>query len=306
MGVKVHALKSAHSPYVEAISSLNGYIQERQKSPWLWPKFLFSLTSSGREFYKNLNIVRSFTTKVINDRIQSRIESSSNLSKDSTKKKVFIDMLLDLYDQGEIDVEGIREEVDTFMFEGHDTTAAGIGWTLYLLGKHPDVQKKLQKEIDEVSNLDCSLLDKIRALKYLDYVIKEGLRLHPPVAFYARKLEKDTHMNGHLVSKGTNVGISAIGLHTNPEYWDNPLTFNPDRFGDEKFLKRNPYIYVPFSAGPRNCVGQKFAMIEQKILLFHVMSAFRIESTQEEDEIEACFEIIHRSNNGLHIKLFTR
>jgi len=203
-------------------------------------------------------------------------------------------------------VEGIREEVDTFMFEGHDTTAAGLSWTLYMLGLNPEVQEKLHAEIDESTATDGDLVEKIKGLKYLEYVLKEGLRLHPPVTGFGRNLECDTVIEGINFPKGTSLIIDTISLHTNPEYWDEPLKFNPDRFSDEKFLKRNPYCYVPFSAGPRNCIGQKFAMLEEKILLYHVMLNFKIESVQNEEDVLASMALIHKSDNGLNVKLTSR
>ena len=161
------------------------------------------------------------------------------------KRKVFLDMLLDLYDKGEIDVEGIREEVDTFMFEGHDTTATGLCWTLYELGKHPDIQDRLYEEI-KTADPDLPIVDKVKSIKYLGYCIKEGLRLHPPVPLFGRVTEEDTVIDNNVIPKGTEIAVNPYDLHRNPMYWSDPDTFIPDRFGDEMFLKRNPYCYVPF------------------------------------------------------------
>ena len=221
-------------------------------------------------------------------------------------------MLLDLYEKDKIDIDGIREEVDTFMFEGHDTTAAGLSWTLYMLGLNPEIQKKLHNEIDQANvdddddDGDTNVVEKIKGLKYLEYVMKEGLRLHPPVAAFGRTLEKDEVIKGVSIPKGTDVVIDVLALHTDPLHWDDPLKFNPDRFSEEKFAKRNAYCYVPFSAGPRNCIGQKFAMLEEKVLLYHIMLNFEIEATQKESDILGSFELIHKSSNGLLIKLKSR
>ena len=300
MGVTVNAQQNADSEYVNAINAGNKLLQERQKYPWLWPDMVYWNTASGKLFREKLNILHGFTTNVINNNIKER---SQNQTSEPRKAKAFMDMLLDLYEKGEIDIEGIREEVDTFMFEGHDTTAAGLSWTLYMLGLYPEIQRKLHEEIDQVAYEDGDLVEKIRGIKYLEYVIKEGLRLHPPVLIYARKLEKDSVIQGISMPKGTQLVIDAHSLHTNPEYWDEPMKFNPDRFAEEKFAKRNPYCYVPFSAGPRNCIGQKFAMMEEKILLYHVMLKYKVVSVQKEGDVAECFEIIHKSENGLMVKL---
>ncbi|XP_057302932.1 cytochrome P450 4V2-like [Hydractinia symbiolongicarpus] len=308
MGVNTQAQECSTSEYAKAVFSMNGHLQRRQRSPWLWPTFIYKLTKTGQDYYKHLKILHDFTINVINKRIQSRKASSQPGEEDTDKprKKAFLDMLLELYDKGEIDVEGIREEVDTFMFEGHDTTAAGLSWTLYLLGRNPEIQQKLHAEIEKINEKDGFTLDKLKECKYLEYVIKESLRLHPPVSLYARILEEDTKIDGHMVPKGTEVGLFVQGLHLNPKYWKEPEKFNPDRFGEDSYMKRNPYTYVPFSAGSRNCIGQKFAMLETKIFLYNIISQFRVEAVQEKDEVEECFEIIHRSTNGLMIKFFSR
>ena len=308
MGVSVHAQKQSSSPYVSAIISMTSQVQLRQKSPWLWSNFFYRFTSAGRKWYKDLAMVHEFTTSVIKQRIESRNDSDTNKSStDALKKKAFLDALLELHDKGEIDVDGIREEVDTFMFEGHDTTASAVSWTLYRLGRNPDVQKKLHDEIDKIAQRDGDLIGKIKDCKYLDYVMKEGLRMHSPVPLFARVLSEDVVIDGNFIPKGTNIGVAPIALHYNPEYWDDPYAFNPDRFASEKFLNRHPYSYVPFSAGPRNCIGQKFAVLEDKIFLYYVMLNFEIEAIQhEEEDVRICYEIIHKSDNGLLLKLKCR
>ena len=310
MGVKINAQQGSSSEYVSAISTVNYQILLRQKSPWLWSDFIYSYTSFGKCYYKALKILHGFTTGVINKRIMSRNKSFGEVrrrfSEDLSTRSAFLDILLDLYDKGEIDIEGIREEVDTFMFEGHDTTAAGISWALYHLGQNPIVLMKLQAEFDVVSQKDGDLIDNILECKYLEYVIKEALRLHPPVPVYARVLDKDIVVNGNTIPKGTDIGIYTIALHMNPDYWDDPGAFNPDRFADEKFLKRNPYCYLPFSVGPRNCIGQKFAMLEAKIVLYHIAYNFDLHSTQEESEVRWCLDGVLKSANGLMIELSQR
>ncbi|XP_066911192.1 cytochrome P450 4V2-like [Clytia hemisphaerica] len=303
MGVSVNAQDHAESEYVNAINAGSKLLQQRQKSPWLWPEPIYWITSQGKQFKEHLRVLHSFTANVINDNIKARQSGAESAGR---KTKAFMDMLLDLYEKGEIDIEGIREEVDTFMFEGHDTTAAGLSWTLFQLGLNPKIQQKLHEEIDKVADKEEDLVEKIRGIKYLEYVVKEGLRLHPPVAVFARELEQDTKIYNVSIPKGTTLMIDAISLHTNPEYWDEPEKFNPDRFSDEKYVKRNPYCYIPFSAGPRNCIGQKFAMLEEKILLYHVMLNYEVKTAQKMEDVAACFELIHKSENGLQIQLKKR
>ena len=116
----------------------------RIEQPWFWFPLTYPYTSSGKKYYNNLKTLKDFTVGVINKRIECRKLPKENENND-VKNKFFLDMLLDAYDKGEIDVDGITEEVDTFMFGGHDTTASALSWTLYLIGRHPEVQKFILK-----------------------------------------------------------------------------------------------------------------------------------------------------------------
>ena len=191
------------------------------------------------------------------------------------------------------------------MDDNFNINITGLSWTMYELGRRPDLQDKLHAEL-LTADPELGIVEKVKSMKYLDYVIKEGLRLHPPVPIYGRVTDADTLIDGNVVPKGTNIAVFAYMLHRNPAYWKDPDTFNPDRFGEDEYLKRNPYAYVPFSAGSRNCVGQKFAQLEEKIMLYYIVLNYRFASTQKEKDIADCFEIIHKSENGLYLTFESR
>ena len=305
MGVKLNAQSCPDSDYVKAINTLNKEIMVRFKYPWLWPDVIYKQLPCGKRFYKALDVAHKMTLGVINQRIKIRSRDTED-ENPSTEKKFFLDLLLDIYKRGEIDAEGIQEEVDTFMFEGHDTTSAALSWTLWLLGRNPQVQLKLHSEIDKVEENGGSLYEKVRSFKYLESVIKESLRMHPPVPIFAREVEENMIIDGQFVPKNSEINIFAMMIHHNPEYWEDPYSFIPERFEDDEFARRNPYSYIPFSAGPRNCIGQKFAMIEEKMLLYSIMKAFCVESMQNDDEIQGVMDIIHKSVNGIMMKFSER
>ncbi|RXG69178.1 cytochrome P450 4V2, partial [Armadillidium vulgare] len=180
------------------------------------------------------------------------------------KRMSFLDLLLEYSEDHEIlSDEDIREEVDTFMFEGHDTTAASVNWTLYLLGQHPEIQNKAYEEIESIfgsSDRDATSSD-IREMKYLECCIKESLRLFPSVPAFGRELNEDVIIEGYTVPKGTSTMIFVYQLHRDPEVFPDPNTYKPERFFPENYANRSPYAYIPFSAGPRNCIGrQKFLL----------------------------------------------
>ena len=297
--------------YVKTIGTLGHHLLVRTFQPLFWSSYIYSLTSYGKQFYKSLKSIHEYTISAINKRIaihseNEKLNNYTVIDKASrTKRNVcFIDTLIESYQKGDIDIDGIREEVDTFVFEGHDTTSSGLTFCLYMLGIYKEHQKTLQEEIDEAEGEN--ILEIIQKLKFLDCVIKESLRLYPPVAAIGRRMEEDTVIGGQTFYKDTTIVINIFGLHRNEEYWENPLKFNPYRFMGDEFQQRNPYCYIPFSAGPRNCIGQKFALLEVKICLYYVLKTFNLTSIQAENEIELCTDMITLSRNGVLIKFERR
>ncbi|XP_025898064.1 cytochrome P450 4V2 [Nothoprocta perdicaria] len=318
MGRNVGAQENKDSEYVRAVYRMSDLIQQRQKSPWLWPDCLYVLFKEGREHERNLKILHNFTDTVIAEKAaelenpkQGKCDTDGNCEGSGLKKrKAFLDMLLSATDDegNKLSYRDIREEVDTFMFEGHDTTAAAMNWVLYLLGHHPEAQRKVHRELDEVfGNSDRPvMMDDLKKLRYLECVVKEALRLFPSVPLFARSLREDCYIKGYRVPKGTNVIVVTYALHRHPEIFPDPEEFRPERFFPESCKGRHPFAYVPFSAGPRNCIGQRFAQMEEKALLALILRRFWVDCCQEKEELGLTGELILRPNNGIWIQLKRR
>jgi cytochrome P450 family 4 len=220
-----------------------------------------------------------------------------------------LDTLLAAEERGEIDNEGIREEVDTFTFEGHDTTSAGLTFSFLLIALHPTIQTRVFEEIREiVGGRDLADLEPtdFNEMKYLDRVIKECLRIYPPVPFISRELSEDLMTEKGLVPKGAQIHLHIYDLHRDPEQFPDPEQFDPDRFLPENCEKRHPYAYVPFSAGPRNCIGQKFAMLELKTIMSSVLLKFKLKPITQREDIVFIADLVLRSRNPIKIKFEAR
>lgn len=195
-----------------------------------------------------------------------------------------------------------------FFFQGHDTTAGGISWTLYLLGLHPDVQQQVYEELESIFNGSDrpAVLEDLHAMKYLERVIKEAMRLYPPVPSFSRILSEDIELDHYTLPKETMIRIGVYYLHRDPRFFPEPEKFLPDRFLPENTVSRHPFAYIPFSAGPRNCLGQKFALYEEKSVLSSILRNFKITSIEKREELKLISEVILKSHNGINVKLERR
>lgn len=311
--------KQIKDPYVLAVGELCDLSAHRAVSLLLSiSDFLyFYCTPQGWKYRRAAKIVHEQAEKIINERRQSlglndntvkRQQSEIfSMAKAAHKYLDFLDVLLTAKDEegcGLTDLE-IRNEVDTFMFEGHDTTANAITWTLYLLAKHPEHQEKCREEVRNIlRGRDHLEYDDLANLKYTQMCIKESMRIYPPVFRVFRKLHEDTVLDGHSLPKGTLVNIGIIDIHRNPSVWDKPMEFNPLRFHPDNDDNRSPFSYIPFSAGPRNCIGQNFALNEERVVISSILNRFSL-SLVNNDEVKANMIVLLRPNDDvkLHIKL---
>ncbi|XP_065110624.1 cytochrome P450 4V8 isoform X1 [Paramisgurnus dabryanus] len=312
MGKKIYAQSNYDSDYVRCVYRMSDIITRRQRMPWYWPDIVYKYFGEGREHNRSLKILHSFTESVIHERSDhlNYIESDSESDQGMKKRKAFLDMLLKATDENGKNLTNmdIQEEVDTFMFEGHDTTAAAMNWAVHLLGTHPEVQRKAQQELFEVfgeSERPVNTED-LKKLRYLECVIKEALRLFPSVPFFARAICEDTKINGYRVPKGANAIIVTYALHRDPRYFPEPEEFRPERFMPENTVGRHPYAYIPFSAGLRNCIGQRFAIMEEKVILASILRSFNIVACQKREDLRPLGELVLRPEQGIWITLERR
>ena len=325
MGVSIGAQVGRNKEYLNAVHNLGETIMKRSFSPWVWSDFVFYKTSMGKEFKSDLNILHSMTRNVINERktniLQKRTEFKSEETDDSNenniylsnknkKRMAFLDLLLDYHiDNSSLSLEDIREEVDTFMFEGHDTTAVSLAWTLFLLGHHPDVQLRIQEELDAIFDNDRDremTPEDLKRMQYLECVIKESLRLFPSVPLIGRTLTEDMKTEDYVIPKGTIVYLYIERLHSDPQVFPDPLEFKPERFQENTSSNINAYTYVPFSAGPRSCIGKRFALNEEKIILSKIFLNFNLKSLDPRDRIISSQEMIYRAKSPLRVQIIPK
>jgi len=170
----------------------------------------------------------------------------------------------------------LAKEILTLVVAGHETTASVLNWTWYLLSQHPAVEEKLKQELEGLPESGFPDLDELPKYAYTQQVIEEAMRLYPPGWLMTRKALKDDRLGDYFVPAGTEIYISPYLIQRHPKLWEAPDTFNPDRFGVGKPAQRHPLAMLPFSAGPRNCIGEFLARIEMQIHLMIIAARVRL------------------------------
>ena len=292
--------------YVKAVGVLSTQAVRRTLNPLLFSEFMFRLTSGGRQFFRKCEYSHKVATEVIEKRRKELNRSDTTHDVSLRGRYVdFLDILLlaqDAEGQG-LTQEEILHEVETFMFAGHDTTTSGISWILYNLARHPEIQSRARKEVDAIlegRNSDKLEWNNLGQMPYLLRCIKESLRLHPPVPFIGRELQNPLRLDGKEIPVGTYVDISIWNLHHNPTVWSDPMTYDPERFLPEKMAEMDSHAFLPFSAGPRNCIGQNFAMNKMKTTIARILHRFEL-SVDESKPVKMKFDAVLRAENGIYL-----
>ncbi|XP_071461708.1 cytochrome P450 3A4-like [Marmota flaviventris] len=281
-GVNIDSLNNPQDPFVEKVKKLLRFD--------FFDPLLFSITIFPflTPIYEAMNIsmfskdVTNFLKKAINRMKESRLQEKQQHRVD------FLQLMINSQNSKDVeshkalsDLELVAQSI-IFIFAGYETTSSALSFILYELATHPDVQTKLQQEIDAaLPNKAPVTYDTLMQMEYLDMVVNETLRLYPIGARLERICKKDIDINGVFISKGTLVMIPIYVLHRDPKYWPEPEEFHPERFSKKNKDSIDPYVYMPFGNGPRNCIGMRFALMNIKLALARVMQNFSFQPCKE-------------------------
>lgn len=172
--------------------------------------------------------------------------------------------------------EQVRNEALTLLLAGHETTANALTWAFYLLARHPEVQERLRDEALRVFGNRAPAASDLTSLVFTERVLREAMRLYPPIWAMERRAVRDDELGGHPIPAGSTVVVSPWVTHRHPDFWEEPERFDPGRFTEERSEGRPPLAYLPFGAGPRFCVGGHFAMTEALVVLALVARRWRL------------------------------
>ncbi|NXR22062.1 CP4B1 protein, partial [Cinclus mexicanus] len=291
--------------YIKAVFDLS-YLLSHRIQTLSFKDVFYDLTSNGREFQHACKLAHTHTDQVIQER---KMMLSNEKEREKIQKKRhldFLDILLCSQDANGVGMsdEDLRAEVDTFMFEGHDTTASGISWLFYCMAIHPEHQQRCREEIQGIlGDRDSIEWEDLGKMTYTTMCIKESLRLFPPVPAVSRQLSKPvTFPDGRSFPAGCQVGLNIFGIHRNRDVWEDPEVYDPLRFSPENSAQRHSHAFLPFSAGSRNCIGQQFAMNEMKVALALTLLHFELYPDPSKIPIMVP-QLVLKSKNGIYLHL---
>lgn len=317
-GVNPQTQIKENNVFGRCLSRMNYLICVRAFRPWLWPQWIYDKTAEGHLFKSTMEIMEKFSGKIVDDRKRlfgriNREVDESSANKNSTVRErhlALLDFMLEKHFYDKLfTVDEIKKDIDSVFFAANDTTSTALSWMMFLFGRHPDKQRKAQDEVDQILEDDPSrdfTLEDVKRMKYIDCCVKESLRLYPSVPLIGRVLDNDLVIDGHVVPKGVTCMVNIYSLHRNPKAFHKPEEFIPERFTTEEYTNRHPYSYIPFSGGPKNCLGQRFAITKIKILVAKMLHKYNFEAKTPIDKLRLTCEVIVRAKEGLHLSIKRR
>jgi len=294
--------------FTTATKNCDDWVARRIDKPlFLLFDYLYFRSEDGKGFQKDADTMKRICKKVIAERRALHKARGGNTSAESNDRLDFLDLILFTEDANgqRMDDDEVEAQTITFMSAGFGTTASAVSFTLYCLAKHPEYQERCYQEANEVLTGDSVEFADLNKLETLYKCFKESTRLYPPAGGIARDLTEPTEINGVVVDAGTTVIASIYGIHHNPLVWPDPEKFDPERFADTA-PKRDPYSYLLFSAGPRNCIGQKFAEMQSKIILAKLIQAFKFSIPDNAEELKLVPSVILKAKDGVRITMTPR
>lgn len=289
-------LDEDHKALEEALTSAQHYLTERMNDPivLMFPEWVPFPTNV--HLLEAIRFVDDYIYKLIKERRGNTNGRTDLLSK-----------FLEIQDEdgSPMSDKQIRDEVFTLFFAGHETTALTLTWTLYQIAQHPDVEERLLKEFNDLlaDGKKLSARD-YYSLPYTEKVVKETMRMLPPVWGIGREASEACEVGGYEIPKGMAVLMSQWVMHKDKRFYKDPHVFNPDRWTKEFEENLPKMAYFPFGGGPRVCIGNGFAMLEAALLLVQIVKNFHLEVVDR--NVELLPAVTLRPKNGINMRLKRR
>lgn len=279
-----------------AIDTLFQRVMKKTRSPFSLPDFV--PTKGQKEFLQAKATLDAIIYRILSTRRGQDGDYGDLLS-----------MLLQTRDEEDgtgLSNHELRDEVMTIFLAGHETTANTLSWTLYLLARNPQVERKLHEELDSVLAGERPQMAHLARLPYTQMVIKESMRLFPAAWIVGYQATTDVQIGEWDFQRGDSFFMSQYVMHRNPKYYEQPEDFLPERWTPE-FAKSLPsFAYFPFGGGPRVCIGNQFALMEATLLLVTIGQRYRLELADAKTRVMSLPMITLRPKDGIYMRVYAR
>ncbi len=213
--------------------------------------------------------------KTLDRRVFSIIEEHRQMDQDSDLLSILMRAADDQTNR-RMNSRQLRNEAITLLTAGHETTANALAWLWYLLSQHPEIEARVHEEVRDVLAGRTPTVEDLPRLTYTTMTINEAMRIYTPIWAIVRRVIEDDEIGGYHIPARSHVVISPYVTHRHPEFWEDPETFDPERFASQRFKNVHHYAYIPFGGGPRVCIGQSFAKTEALVITALVARSFRL------------------------------
>ncbi|KAH8286792.1 hypothetical protein KR018_010642 [Drosophila ironensis] len=301
MGTQLHTQSMDHSPVVLAFHRSSELLFKRMINPLLASDWVFRRTQLWRDLREQLQVIHTLMDSVIAKRAQELEEQEKDAPSSGRARNLLDTLLLARFDGVPLSRKEIRDEVNTFVFAGVDTTTAAMSFVLYALAKHPQAQSRLREELKELPESESADLDALNELPYLEALIKEVLRLYTIVPTTGRQTTKTTTIGGRSYCAGVTLWINMYGLAHDREYYPEPYAFQPERWMNQS-EPPPPFSYIPFSGGPHVCIGRRYSLLLMKLLTARLVREFQVDFGPEQTPLQLQAQMVLKAREGIHVR----
>ncbi|XP_044739873.1 cytochrome P450 4V2-like [Chrysoperla carnea] len=313
MGVNVNSYDE--STYFNASHSAMNLVMIRILSGFKLFPFYYRFTKDYKVACKNRDTLRKFTENVIAEkRNEYNLTSVKNnsfevqaMNKNQSKKSM-LEYLLDFTkNNADFAQNLLRDEINLLIWAAYDTSATTLAFVLLHLANNKEIQTKLYHEIYEILKDKNEIeFDDLIKLKYMEMVIKESMRITATAPIITREVSEDIDIGNYKIPRGANIAIPIFTLHRNSKYWKDPLKFDPERFTPENIKKQHPFAFIPFSAGPRNCIGQQYAWMLMKTIIATLLNRYEFHTDLKLEELRLEASVTITLVNGHLVRITPR
>ncbi|KAJ3615413.1 hypothetical protein MTP99_007480 [Tenebrio molitor] len=287
-GTQMDVQNKENSLYFQSVKNMSKIFMNRTMSITKGYDFIYRFTSDYATEQESLKHLHGFTDSVIRKKVEELKNKATNSSIEADgdeKQKSFLDTILET--DGTLSHKELREELNTLIFAGYETTAAATSFILFCLAKHKE--DKILEEQELLFGSDKNVKVTYASLQEMKYLDNETVQ--------------DVEFDGYTIPKGVIVFVFIRGLHMNPKFYPDPEKFDPSRFDN---VERKQSAFMPFGAGPRNCIGNKFAMLVTKSVIAKIVRNFEVGPSFSEHKLELAAESMLKSLNGVKVGLKLR